>query len=62
MSRVVVHPKDVAQLRGTSYEAARKQLQRLRTVLGKPARALVSVAEFCAATGLPEHEVRAALR
>jgi hypothetical protein len=37
-------------------------LQRIRRQLGKDARALVSVGEFCQFTGLPEHEVSAALR
>ena len=43
-------------------EAARKRLHRIRVTHGKSARALVSVAEYCAATGLPEAEARAAPR
>ena len=60
--QIAVYPKDAASILGIRPESGRKRLQRLRAALGKPARALVSIGEFCAATGLPEAEVRAALR
>jgi len=61
MPQVCLYPKDVAQLTGTGYDAGKRLLQRIRTRLGKPARAYVSIAEFCQHTGLPEAEVHAAL-
>ncbi|GAA3998498.1 hypothetical protein GCM10022408_06700 [Hymenobacter fastidiosus] len=44
-----------------AFTAGKRLLQRIRTQLRKPARAYVSVAEFCAYTSLPEAEVAAAL-
>ena len=61
MSQVCIYPKDAARLTGTQYTTAKRLLQRIRTKLGKPVRAYVSVAEFCAFTGLPLAEVSAAL-
>ncbi len=60
--QIVIYPKEVAQLRGTGYDAGKRFLRRLRDKLGKPRDAAISVLEFCAATGLSEAEVRAALR
>ena len=61
MPQGCLYPKDVAQLTGTGYDAGKRLLQRIRTQLRKPARAYVSVAEFCEYTRLPEAEVAAAL-
>lgn len=61
MPQVCIYPKDAAQLTGTRYGTGKRLLQRIRAALGKPARAYVSVAEFCQYTGLPEAEVHAAL-
>ena len=61
MPQVCLYPKDVAQLTGTGYDAGKRLLQRIRTQLRKPARAYVSVADFCAYTSLPEAKVAAAL-
>ena len=61
MSQVCLYPKDAARLTGTQYTTAKRLLQRIRTQLGKPVRAYVSVAECCAFTGLPLAEVSAAL-
>ena len=61
MPQVCIHPKEVAQLTGTKYGTAKVLLQRIRAELNKPARAYVSVAEFCQYTRLPEAEVAAAL-
>ncbi|MBF9222507.1 hypothetical protein [Hymenobacter ruricola] len=61
MPQVCIYPKDAAQLTGTQYGTGKRLLQRIRTALHKPARAYVSVAEFCQFTGLPEAEVNAAL-
>ena len=61
MPQVCIYPKEAAQLTGTGYDAGKRLLQRIRARLSKPARAYVSVAEFCRFTGLPEAEVSAAL-
>ena len=61
MPQVCIYPKDVAQLTGTKYSTAKVLLQRIRRELNKPARAYVSVAEFCQYTHLPEAEVSRAL-
>ncbi|SNR53144.1 hypothetical protein SAMN06269173_103424 [Hymenobacter mucosus] len=62
MPQVCIYPKEAAQLTGTSYDAGKRLLQRIRRHLAKPARSYVSIAEFCRYTGLPEAEVCAALR
>lgn len=62
MPQVVIYPKEAASITGNSYEAGKRLLQRIRTKLGKDARAYVSVGEFCQYTGLPEQEVSAALQ
>ena len=61
MSQVCIYPKEAARLTGTGYDAGKRLLQRIRVQLHKPARALVSVREFCAYTHLPEAEVQEAL-
>lgn len=61
MPQVCIYPKEVAQLTGTKYSTAKVLLQRIRRELNKPARAYVSVAEFCQYTHLPEAEVSRAL-
>ncbi len=61
MPQICIYPKEVAQLTGTKYSTAKVLLQRIRRELGKPARAFVSVAEFCQFTHLPEAEVSRAL-
>ena len=60
--QICIYPKDVAAIMGIKYASGKQRLRRLRETLGKGGRDKVSVGEFCAATGLPEHEVRAALR
>ena len=52
-----IHPKEVAQLTGIKYGTAKVLLQRIRAEPNKPARAYVSVAEFCQCTYLPEEKV-----
>lgn len=61
MPQVCIYPKEVAQLTGTKYSTAKVLLQRIRRELNKPARAYVSVTEFCQYTHLPEAEVSRAL-
>ena len=61
MPRICIYPKDVAQLTGRSYDAAKRLVRRAREAAGKPAGALVSVCDFCQLTGLDEAEVSSAL-
>ncbi|WP_035558164.1 hypothetical protein [Hymenobacter sp. IS2118] len=61
MPRICIYPKDVAQLTGRSYDAAKRLVRRAREAAGKPAGALVSVRDFCQLTGLDEDEVTRAL-
>lgn len=59
--RICIYPKDVAALTGRSYDAAKRLLRRARAAAGKPAGALLTVADFCHHTGLDEQQVTAAL-
>ena len=59
--QVCIYPKEGAQLTGTNYGTAKTLLQRIRKELNKPARAYVSIAEFCQYAHLPEAEVTRAL-
>ena len=52
MPRICIYPKDVAQLTGRSYDAAKRLVRRAREAAGKPAGALVSIRDFCQLTGL----------
>ena len=61
MPQVCICPKEAAQLTGTKYSTTEVLLQRIRKHFAKPARAYVSVAEFCQFTPLPEAEVSRAL-
>ena len=61
MPQVCICPKEAAQLTGSKYSTAKALLQRIRRANGKPARAYVSVAEFCQFTHLSEAEVSRAL-
>ncbi len=61
MQQIVVYPKDVAALRGTSYHAAWRLLAHLRATLGKHPGADISAREFATYSGLPEDEVLAAI-
>ncbi|MBU6122232.1 hypothetical protein [Hymenobacter siberiensis] len=61
MQQVCIYPKEAAAVTGTKYSTARALLQRIRAHYAKPARAYVSIAEFCQYTHLPEAEVTRAL-
>lgn len=56
--RIVIYPKDVANITGFKMQAARKLLRNMREVLGKPPRAFITVSEFCETYGMTEEEVR----
>ena len=61
MPRICIYPKDVAQLTGRSYDAAKRLVRRAREAAGKPVGALITVHDFCQHTGLDEQEVGNAL-
>jgi hypothetical protein len=61
VSRICIYPKDVAQLIGRSYDAAKRLVRRARQAAGKPAGSLITVQDFCQLTGLDEAEVSRAL-
>lgn len=62
MQQIAIYPKQAAGLLGVSDSAAVRLFNRIRRATGKGRGTLVSVGEFCHITGLPEAEVRAALR
>jgi len=56
-NRIVIYAKDIEIITGRSPRYARKVMSNVRKGLGKQRHQLVSVTEFCAYIGLPEHEV-----
>jgi len=60
--RIIVHSKDVENITGYMPRTARKLLQTIRNVFGKPKSALVTVREFCMYTGIEEELVKDFLR
>ena len=56
-NRIVIYPKDVANITGQDKRTARRLLARIRKQFNKPDRAYVSIDEFCAFTGLKEEKV-----
>jgi hypothetical protein len=61
LKRVVIYSKDIELITGRSGRYARKIMAKMRKELGKEKHQLISLGEFCAYTGLPEHEVLAYL-
>ena len=56
--RIVIHPRDIANLTGCGERHARKILQKIRACQGKMPRDYISIAEFCFFTGMDEDAVR----
>ena len=56
--RLVIYPQDVAEFTGRSLRNARAILHDLRMELGKKAREIVTIREFCQFFNLPEDQVR----
>jgi len=56
--RVVVYAKDVENITGRKERAARKVLQKIRELVGKPKDGFVTVREFSLYTGIDEDLVR----
>ena len=50
-NRIVIYPKDIANITGMRRDTARKLLTRIRRKLGKAKGTLVTVYEFCDHTG-----------
>lgn len=62
MDRIVIHSSDVAILMGIHNRTARRLLNKIRKKLEKEMNEPVSVGQFCIYTGLPENEVRKAMK
>lgn len=57
MVKIVVHTKDVANLKGVGPDTARKLLQTIKDAYGKEKRQSVTIREFCEYEDLPYEEV-----
>lgn len=60
-TRLCVYPKDVQLITGKSERYGRMLLLKIRAALKKEEHQFISVAEFCAYTGLKKDEVQALL-
>jgi hypothetical protein len=54
---MVIYNKDIQRIIGKTDRTARKLMKAIRKKLGKEKYQMISVAEFCAYTGLREEEV-----
>ncbi|RYE23102.1 MAG: hypothetical protein EOP51_11530 [Sphingobacteriales bacterium] len=61
-TRVVIHSKDVENITGYMPRTARNLLQKIKRLVGKPKRSLVTIREFCNYTGIDEELVREFLK
>ncbi|RYZ20388.1 MAG: hypothetical protein EOO10_23290 [Chitinophagaceae bacterium] len=61
-NRVVVYPKDVANITGLRPRAARKLLSLIRQKLQKDRSAFITVRDFAGVTGISEDIVQTFLR
>jgi hypothetical protein len=57
-ARVVIYTRDVQNITGVKERTARYVLQRVRLAFGKTQGEFVTIAEFCAVTGIEEETVR----
>jgi hypothetical protein len=55
--RRIIYTKDVENLTGKSAQTARRLLREIKAKLGKGEEDFVTVAEFCACTGITEEEL-----
>ena len=60
--RVIIYPKDVENITGKKYQAARNLLQKIRKKLGKQPDDMVVISEFCKETGIPVEVVQPFLK
>jgi len=60
--RVVIYPKDVANITGLGDRAARKLIQKIKTGLGKSKPMFITVQEFSLCTGIPEELIKEFLK
>jgi hypothetical protein len=56
--RYIIYPKDVALIYGFTEKAARNKIQKIKETIGKESHQPLTIAEFCAYTGMKEDEVR----
>lgn len=54
--RIIIYPKDVMNMTGTTRKTATRMLNRIKKQLGKPEGGLVTVQEFCKSIGISEQE------
>jgi hypothetical protein len=57
MKRIVIYNKDVQRITGRSKTYATRLLTKIRKQLNKPARSLITIDEFCQATGYKEQYI-----
>lgn len=60
--RVVIFTQDIRNITGLSEFSCRRLMRKIRKIFGKPPGSMISVAEFCACTGLEEEYVRPFLK
>jgi hypothetical protein len=56
--RSIILTKDIENITGYKSQAARRLLNKIRKMLNKPPKSLVSIREFCSCTSLDEQFVR----
>ena len=57
MVRIVIHTKDIVNLKGVSADTARKLLKTIKGAYEKQAHQSVTIREFCEYEALPYEEV-----
>lgn len=57
LKRLIIYPKDIERMTGKKERAARKYLQGIKIKLGKASSELLSIDEFCEATGFKIEKV-----
>ena len=55
--RIVIYPRDIANITGCSDRTARLILQRIRKINNKTVGQYVTIKEFCSYSGFTESEV-----
>ncbi|KAA2238801.1 hypothetical protein F0L74_21545 [Chitinophaga agrisoli] len=60
--RVVIHSKDIQNLTGKSRQYAGQLLHDMKKELGREKRQYITVAEFCAFTGITVEAVMKSMR
>ena len=56
-NRMIIYPKDIMNITGKSERTARRLHQQIREQFQKPKGAMITVEEFCLATGFKAEAV-----